>query len=168
MFVSKLLGTASQSAAVGHGAVAVAVGPLGDRIAAEVKTGCLGSPYGQRQASGASAMTFSAVVGPGSARVAASLGLFWRRLAEEGSGRLRFGAAVFPRRDSDGGGLLNLGNCHHPRGQQAKHDVDSRGDAAIAALPAPDAPWADAKQLGDAVLCDAECAECRAEFGRGH
>ena len=46
--------------------------------------------------------------------------------------------------------------------------LDAAGDAAIAVLPAPDAPRADAEQLGDAVLCDAERAECRAEFGRGH
>ena len=85
----------------------------------------------------------------------------------ERSGRLPFGAAVGPGGDSDGG-LLDLGNRHRPCGQQAQHDANPAGDAALAALPAPDASRADAEQLGDAVLREAERAECRAEFGPGH
>ena len=53
------------------------------------------------------------------------------------------------------------------RGRQAEYDAHAAGGAAVAVLPAPDAPRTDAEQLGDAVLCEAERAECRAEFGRG-
>jgi hypothetical protein len=60
------------------------------------------------------------------------------------------------------GGLFDLGQRHRPGGQQAEHNVDAAWDAAIAALPASDASRANAEQFGDAVLGDAERAECLA------
>ena len=93
-------------------------------------------------------------------------GLFRRWLDEEGSGRLRFGAAVCPGGDGDGG-LFDLSNRNRSSGHEAENNADAAGDAAVAGLPAPDAPRADAKQLGDAALCNAEYAECRAELIRG-
>jgi len=91
--------------------------------------------------------------------------LFRCRLGALRSGRLRFGAAVGPG-GSRGGGQFDLGDCHRPRGQQAKHDADAAGGAAGAAFPAPDGPWADAEPPGDAALREAEHVE-RREFGRG-
>ena len=162
---------ASQRRHVGHGAVMFAVGPLGNGTAAEVKIRMpriaarpAASLWGERaDLFGGS----QAWVGEGGGLGARQGGLFRRRLDEEGSGRPRFGAAVCPGGDRDGG-LLDLGNRHRPRGQEAEHNADSAWDAAIAVLPTSDAPRADAEQLGDAVLCDAERAECLAEFGRGH
>jgi hypothetical protein len=104
-------------------------------------------------------------VGEGGCLGARQGGLFRHRLAEEGSGRPRFGAAVCPDGDRDGG-LLDLGNRHRPRGQEAEHNADAAGDAAIAVLPASDVPRADAEQLGGAALCNAEGAKRRAEFSR--
>jgi hypothetical protein len=89
------------------------------------------------------------------------------RFDEERSGRLRRSAAICPGGDSDGGSLLDLVNRHCSRSQEAEHNTDSTWDAAIAVLPAPDAPRADAEQPGNAVLCDAERVECFAEFDRG-
>lgn len=55
----------------------------------------LGSPYGQRQASGASAQTFSAVVGPGSAKVeSAKVGSAEVGSAEVGSAKVEKAAAL--------------------------------------------------------------------------
>ena len=155
---------ASQRRHVGHGAVMFAVGPLGNRTAAEVKIRV--PRIAARPAAdlwGERADLFGggqAWVGEGGCLGARHGGLFRRRRDEEGSGRPRFGAAVCPGGDSDGG-LLDLVNRHRARSQEAEHNVDAAGDAAIAVLPAPDAPRADAEQLGDAVLCDAERAECR-------
>jgi hypothetical protein len=155
---------------VGHGAVMFAIGPPGRRTAAEVKIGVIriaarpaAGPQGERDDLFGSGETW---VGEGGCLGARQGGLFRRRRDEEGSGRLGFGAAVCPGGDRDGG-LLDLGNRHRSRGQKTKHDDDAAGDAAIAVLPASDAPRADAEQLGDAVRCDAERAECRAELDRG-
>jgi hypothetical protein len=155
---------------VGHGAVMFAVGSPGHRTAAEVKIRVpeiaarpAANLWGQR------ADLFGggqAGVGEGGCLGARQGGLFRRQLAEEGSGRPRFGAAVYPGGDRDGS-LLDLGNRHRPRGQKAEHNVDSPGDAAIAVLPTSDASRADAEQFGDTVLCDVEHVERRAEFGRG-
>ena len=162
---------ASQRRRVGHGAVMFAVGPPGNRTAAEVKIRVrriaarpAASPRGERADLFGCGQTW---VGEGGCLGGRHGRLFRRRRDEEGSGRPRFGAAVCPGGDRDGG-LLDLGNRHRPRGQEAEHNADAAGDAAIAVLPASDAPRADAEQLGDAVLCDAERIECRAEFGRGH
>jgi hypothetical protein len=78
------------------------------------------------------------------------------RLDQERGGRPGLGAD---------GGLLDLGNRHRLRGQEAGQDDDSVWDAAIAIAPASDASWADAEQPSNA--CDPECAECCAEFSRG-
>jgi hypothetical protein len=94
-------------------------------------------------------------------------GRLFRRRREEGSGRLRFGAAVSSGGDGDSD-LLDPVNRHAATSQEAKDDADAAGGVAIAGTPAPDGPRADAKQLGDAVLCDAEPLERRAEFGSGH
>jgi hypothetical protein len=85
--------------------------------------------------------------------------LFWRCGEERAA--LLWRAAVGP-----GGDLLDLGNRHRPGGQQAEHNIDAMGDAALAVSPTSDAPWADAKQLGDAMLREAERAECRAKLDR--
>jgi len=88
-----------------------------------------------------------------------------RRQRDRGrSGRLRFGGAVCPGKDRDGS-LLNLVNRHYPRGQEAKHNADAAGDAALAVSPTSHASGADGEQLGDAPLREAKRAECRAEFG---
>jgi hypothetical protein len=73
-------------------------------------------------------------------------------------------AAIGPGGSRDCG-LLELGDRHHPRGEEVEQDSHSARDAAIAIAPASDTSWADAKQLSDA--CDTERAECRAKFGRG-
>jgi hypothetical protein len=161
---------ASQRRRVGHGAVMFAIGPPGHRTSAEVKIRVpriaarpAANLWGERaDLFGGS----QAWVGEGGCLGVRQGGLFRRRLAEEGSGRSRFGAAVCADGDRDGS-LLDLGNRHRPRGQKAEHNVDSSGDAAIAVLPTSDASRADAEQLGDAVLRDAERAERCAEFGPG-
>ena len=141
----------------------------GDRTAAEVKIRVRRIAARPAAASEVSAQTFSAVVGPGPAK-AAALTSVATDCSGTGSTRRergpRFGAAVCP--SGKDGGLLDLGNRHRPSGQEAEHNVDATWDVAIAGLPTSDAPRTDAEQLGDAVLCDAERAECRAEFGRGH
>jgi hypothetical protein len=142
------MSAASQRCHVGHGAVMFAVGPLGNRTAAEVK---IRTPrIAARPAAnlwGERADLFGgsqAWVREGGCLGARQGGLFRRRLAEEGSGRPRFGAAVGPGGDSDGG-LLDLGNRHRPRGEEAQHNADAAWDAAIAVLPTSDAPRADAE-----------------------
>jgi hypothetical protein len=149
---------------VGHRAVVFAVRPPGNRTAAEAKT--WETRIAARPAAGLWGERAD-LCGGGQAWVGEGgcLGARRRGLNEEGGGRPGLGVAVCPGGDRDGG-LLDLGNRHRLRGQEAKHNGDSAWDAAIAVLPAPDAPRADAEQLGDAVLCDAERAECRAEFGR--
>jgi hypothetical protein len=67
-----------------------------------------------------------------------------RWLDEEASGRLRFGAAVCPGGDRDGG-LFDLGNRNRPGGQEAEHNADATWDATITVLPASDAPRPDAE-----------------------
>src|SRR5262245_66078057 len=91
---------ASQRRHVGHGAVMFAVGPLGNRTAAEVKIRVsriaarpAANLWGERQD------LFSdsrAQVDEGGGLGARQGGLFRRRRDEEGSGRPRFGAAVCP------------------------------------------------------------------------
>ena len=161
---------ASRRRHVGHGAVMFAVGPLGNRTAAEVKIRVpriaarpAANLWGER----------ADLFGGGQAWVGESdcLGgrrgrLFRRRRDEEGSGRLKFGAAVCPGGDRDDG--LDLVNRHRAASQEADHKADAAGDAAIAVLPASDAPRADAEQPGNALLCDAERSDRRAEFGLGH
>jgi hypothetical protein len=161
---------ASQRRHVSHGAVMFAVGPLGNRTSAEVK---IREPrIAARPAAnlwGERADLFGgsqAWVGE-SGCLGARGGLFRRRLDEEGSGRPRFGAAVCPGGNRDGG-LFDLGDRHRSRGQKTEHNADSAWDAAIAVLPTSDALRADTEQPGDAVLCDAERAECLADFGPGH
>jgi hypothetical protein len=170
--------------------VMFAVGPLGNRMAAKVKirmpriaarpaAGLWGERadlFGGSQASigesgaGDGGVSDGGVsdsgVGEGGYLGARQDGLLRRRFADEGSERLRFGAAIWPDGDRDGG-LLDLGNCHRSRSHEAEQNVDSPRDAAIATLPTSDAPRADAEQLGDTVLCDVEDVERRAEFGRG-
>jgi hypothetical protein len=156
---------------VRHGAVMFAVGPLGNRTAAEVKIGVTRiAAWPATGLWGECANLFGggqAWAGEGGCFDARRGGLFRCRLDEEGGGRPRLGAAVCPGGDRDGG-LLDLGNRHRPRGQEAEHNADPAWDAAVAVLPTSDAPRADAEQLGDALLCDAERAEGRAEFGCGH
>jgi hypothetical protein len=74
--------------------------------------------------------------------------------------------AVGPGGSRDGS-LLDLTDRDRPAGQKAKYNVDATRDAAIAPLPASDTPRADAKQLSDAVLREAECAKRLVEFSRG-
>ena len=108
---------ASQRCHVGHGAVMFAVGPLGNGTAAEVKIRMpriaarpAANLWGERaDLFGGS----QAWVGVGGCLGARQGGLFRRRRDEEGSGRPRFGAAVCPGGDRDGG-LLDLGNRHRP------------------------------------------------------
>jgi hypothetical protein len=144
----------------------VAVGPLGNRTAAEVKIRVpriaarpAADLWGERtDLFGGS----QAWVGGGGCLGARQGGLFRRRFDEKGSGRLRFGAAVCPGGNRDGG-LFDLGDRHRSRGQKAEHNADSAWDAAIAVLPTSDASRADTEQPGDAVLCDAERVEGCAE-----
>jgi sRNA-binding protein len=89
-----------------------------------------------------------------------------RRFDEERSGRLRRSAAICPEGDSDDGSLLDLVNRHCSRSQEAQHNTNAAGDAAIAVLPAPHAPRADAEQPGNAVLCEAKRAQHLAELAR--
>jgi hypothetical protein len=153
---------------VGHGAVMFAVGPLGNRTAAEVKIGVTriaawpaAGLWGKRADLCGGGQAWAGELGVRQG------GLFRRRLDAEGGGRAALGAAVCAGGDRDGG-LLDLGNRYRPRGQQAEHNADPAGDAAIADLPASDASRADAEQLGDAVLGDAERTEGRTEFSCGH
>jgi hypothetical protein len=158
-------GLASRPRHVGHGAVMFAVRPLGHRTAAEVKIRVTRIPA--RPAAGLWGERVDRV-GSGLARAGAGgcLGARRRRLDEERCGRLRFGAAIGPG-GGRGGSLLDLANRHRPRGQEAKHDADPAGNAAVAVLPAADAARADAEQRCSAARCDAERAECRAKFARG-
>src|SRR5262249_44690605 len=71
-------------------------------------------------------------------------GSYWRRRAEEGSERLRFGTTVGPCGGRNGS-PLDLVNRNHPGGQKAKHNADAARDAAIAVPPAPDASRTDAE-----------------------
>jgi hypothetical protein len=161
---------ASPRRRVGQGVVVFAIWPRGNRASAEVK---IRVPRISARPAAVARGERDNFFGSGQAWVGESdcLGgrrgrLFRRWRAGEGSGRLRFGAAVCPGRDSDGD-LLNPVNRHHSRDQKTKHEADAAGDAAIPVLPAPDAPRADAEQPGDAVLCNAERGEGRAEFA-GH
>ena len=148
---------------VGQGAVVFAVRPRDNCTAAEAKISVPGvverpmaGPRNKREE----------LFGEGGCLGARRGRLFRCRLGALRSGRLRFGAAVGPG-GSRGGGQFDLGDCHRPRGQQAKHDADAAGGAAGAAFPAPDGPWADAEPPGDAALCDAKLGERCAEFCRG-
>jgi hypothetical protein len=151
-------GSASRPRYIGHGAVLFAVGSPGDRIAAEVKIGvtriAARPPAGVWDERADFFGDGGAWVGAGGCR---------RWLDEEGGGRPGPAATVCPGGD---GGLLDLRNRHHARGEEAKHDADPIRNAAVAVLPTSDAPRADAEQLSGAVRCDAERAERRAEFGR--
>src|SRR5262245_37948580 len=113
------LPAASQRRHVGQGAVMFAVGPLGNRTAAEVKIRVpriaarpAADLWGERADLFGGAQAW---VGEGGCLGACQGGLFQRRRDEEGSGWPRFGAAVCPGGDRDGGGL-HLGNRHRPRG----------------------------------------------------
>jgi hypothetical protein len=166
--ISRNLPTASRRRRVGHGAVALAIGPRDNRTAAKVEIRAsriaarpAANPRGERTDLFGGGHVW---VGEGGCLDGRQGGLFRRRLAEEGSGQLGFGVAV--GLDGDGG-LFDLGNRHCTRGQEADHNGNSARDAALAVLPASNAPWADAEQRGETVLCDSESAECRTEFGRG-
>ena len=163
---------ASQRRHVGHGAVVFAVGPPGNRTAAEVKIRV--PRIAARPAAdlgGERADLFGggqAWVGEGGCLGGAAQGRTVPAPARRGGERA---AQVWRCRLSGRGQRRRPARPGQPspsRSQEAEHNADAAGDAAIAVLPAPDAPRADAEQLGDAVLCDAERAECRAEFGRGH
>jgi len=65
------------------------------------------------------------------------------------------------------GSLLDVPDRDFLGSQEAEHNADAAGDAAIAMLPASDAPRTDTEQLGGAMLREAERAERRAQFGRG-
>src|SRR5262245_42124533 len=120
---------------VGQSAMAFAVRPFGDWITTKVKIRVLrvaarptAGFWGER------ADLFGggqAWVGKGGRQG----GLFQHRLDEERSGRLRFGAAVCPGGGGDGS-LLDLGDRNCPGSQEANHNADAAGDAAIAMLPA--------------------------------
>ena len=84
-------------------------------------------------------------------------------VVDDNDRRLRSGAAVYL-----GGGLLDLGDCHHLGGQEAEHDADAAGNTATAIKPAPDASRTDAEHSGDAALRDTERDEHRTKFGLGH
>jgi hypothetical protein len=141
-----------------------AVRLLGNRTAAEVKIGMTGiATWPTASFRGQLTNLLGggrAWVGEGGALGGRQGGLFRRRLdAERSAAAIRLGRG----RNGD---LLNLSDRHHPRGQETEHDGDSEWNAAVASLPTSHASGADAKQLGDAVLCDAERGERRAEFGR--
>ena len=163
------MSAASPRRHIGHGAVMFTVGPLGNWIAAEVKIRV--PRVAARPAAGlwSERVDFfgdgQAWISAGGCPGARQGGLVQRRLDKEGSGRLRFGAAVCPGGDRNGG-LFDLADRNRPGGQEAEHDADAAWHAAIAVLPTSDAPRADAEQLSDAVLCDAERAEGRAELVR--
>ena len=133
---------ASQRRRVGHGAVVFAVGPLGNRTAAEVK---IRAP---RIAARPAAVTRSerddffgggeTWVGEGGCLGGRRGRLFRRRRDEEGSGRPRFGAAVGSGGNS-AGDRSTWPIVTQPASQEAEHKVDAAGDAAIAVSPAPDA-----------------------------
>jgi len=142
----------------GQGAMLFAIGPFGNRTAAEAETRLpriairpTAGPWGER----ADRL--------GGARQG---GLLRRRRDEEGDGRLGLSGAVGSSGNRSGG-LLDLNDCDCFHGQEAKQKKDPIGDVTITRLPSADAARADAEQLGDAVLRDAERAECGAKFGRG-
>jgi hypothetical protein len=150
---------------IGQGAVAFAVGPFGNRFAAEVKIAVLGiAAWPAARIWGERADLLGggrAWIGDGGCR---GVCLLRRRLDEEGSGRLRCGAAVCPGGARDGS-LLDLIDRNRSGGQEAEHDADAAGNAAIAIPPTSHAPRTDAEQLGDAVLREAERVECLVKFG---
>ena len=142
---------ASQRRRVGHGAVVFAVGPPGNRIAAEAKIRA--RRIAARPAAGPRGECHDLLdsgeiwVGEGGC-----LGrLFRRRRDEEGSGRLKFGAAVCPGGDRDDG--LDLVNRHRPRGQKTKHNADAAGGADAEGKPEPhssracDTPYGPGRDL---------------------
>ena len=158
---------ASQRRGVCPNTMRFTIGPPGNRTAAEAKINRIAARpaaglWGERADLFGGAQ---ARAGEGGSR-GARQGVFRRRRDGEGSRRPGFGAAVCPDGDRDGG-LLDFGNRHRSCGQEAEHNADATGNAATAVLPAPDAPRADVEQLSDVALCDAECAEGRAEFGCG-
>jgi len=157
---------------VGHGAVVFTVGPSGNHAAAKMKIGMPKIAARPAATRGERDDLFDDGGGRAWANEGGCLGapprrggLFRRRRGGRRSGRYRFGAAVGPGRDGDGD-FFDLGDCHRPCGQQAKHDADAAGGAAGAAFPAPDGPWTDAEPPGDAALREAEHVE-RREAGRG-
>ena len=122
-----------------------AVGPPGNQIAAKMKvrtpritTRPATSPWGEREDFFGDGELW---VGEGGRP---QRGLCGRRRGRGRSGRPRVGTAVGPNGDRSGS-FFDLGNRHRPRGQQAKHDTDPTGDAAITMLPTSDAPWTDAE-----------------------
>jgi hypothetical protein len=139
-----------------------AIGRLGNRTAAEAK---LGAPRVAARPAADLWGERADLFGAGGCLGARQGGLFWRRRSAARSGQLSFGAAVGSGEDRDGDPLdLRDRNC--PGSQKAKHDADATGDAALAVSPTSDAPRADAKQLGDVMLREAERAECRAKLNR--
>jgi len=147
----------------GHGAVLFAIRlPRGRRAAAEIKIRVpriAGRPaagsFGERP-------DFFGESGCLDARWG---GLLQRRLDEERSRWRRFGAAVRPGGNRDGG-LLDLVNRDCLHSQEPEHNADAMRDAAVTGSPPPDVPGADAEPLGGTALGDAEGAERRAEFSR--
>ena len=87
-----------------------------------------------------------------------------------GAGRRRISRRLTAVGRSGEGDLFDLGDRDRSRGQETKHDVNAARNAAIAVLPPSDAPRADAEQLGDSMLCEAERVKL-SYFGglhRGH
>ena len=128
------LPAASQRRRVGHGAVVFAVGPPGSRTAAEAKIRVpriavrpAAGPWGERDDFFGGGQAW---VGEGGCLGGRRGRLFRRRRDEEGSGRLRFGAAVCPGGGSDDG--PRPGQPSPRRKPGGGPQVDAAGNAAIA------------------------------------
>src|SRR6516225_6678267 len=163
---------------IGHAAVLLTIRWGDNRTAAKMKIGVLGiaaRPVAYPRRERGNLLTKGEFGADGGRRIRENGGRlrcrfgevgggFRRRLKKEGSGWLRFAAAVRPRDRS----LLNLLNRHRAVGQKPNQNANPAGNTALTVLPTPHAPRTNTKQLRNTLLREAESAERLVKLCWGH